>query len=182
VISRVVTVGGPPGSGKSTACRRVAEVLGLTYTSAGQLFRAEARQRGLDLEAFGRYAEAHPEVDRTLDERVQALARPGALIEGRIQGALCRRHATPVHDVLVTATLDVRVQRVAQRDHQSLEDARSAIVQREASERHRYRRFYDLDIDTEPSDLTVDTTDLPPDDVAERIVEFLRGRDAGPSR
>ncbi len=178
MISRVVTVGGPPGSGKSTACRRVATAWGLEYTSAGQLFRAEARARGLDLEAFGRYAEAHPEVDRTLDDRMGALARPGALLEGRIQGALCRRRGVPVYDLLVTASLPVRVRRVAERDHQSPEDAESAIVSREASERTRYARHYGIDVDREPVDYALDTSELPPDEVARRIGEFLGSREA----
>jgi CMP/dCMP kinase len=182
VISRVVTVGGPPGSGKSTACRLVAAAWALDYTSAGQLFRAEARRRGLDLEAFGRYAESHPEVDRALDDRLATAARPGALLEGRVQGALCRRRGTPVYDILVTAARPVRVRRVAERDHQTLADAESAIAHREASERTRYLRFYGLDPEREPADLTVDTSEIPPDEVARRIGAFLAAREGASAR
>ncbi|EQD35681.1 cytidylate kinase, partial [mine drainage metagenome] len=63
MIDVVVCIGGPPGSGKSTAGRKIAERLGLEYRSAGDIFRAEASQHGLDLEAFGRYADGPtPEV------------------------------------------------------------------------------------------------------------------------
>jgi len=172
----VVAVGGPPGGGKSTAGRLVAAELGLEYLSAGDVFRREAKARGLDLEAFGRYAEEHPEVDRGLDTRMQALARPGVLLDGRIQGALCRRHGTPVASIVVTAAADERARRVAGRDGQSVEEARRAIALREASERTRYLRFYGIDLDREPADLEVDSTTTPAHAVAASIVAYLKRR------
>jgi CMP/dCMP kinase len=174
VIGRVVAVGGPPGSGKSTAGRRVAEELGLRYCSAGDVFRAEARALGLDVEAYNRYAERHPEVDEKLDTSMQALARPGVLLDGRVQAALCLRNGRPVYSIVVTAAEEERVRRVALRDGQSLEEAHRRIREREASERERYRRLYALDLDSEPADLRVDSTSVPPEEVARTIVEFLR--------
>jgi CMP/dCMP kinase len=173
VIDRVVALGGPPGSGKSTAGRRVAERLGLEYRSAGDAFRAEAARRGMDVEAFSQFAESHPEVDRDLDRSMQALARPGRLLDGRIQGTLCRRAGTPVADIVVTAELAERIRRVAHRDGQSEAEATRRVRDREASERARYREFYGIDLDREAPDLSIDSTALPPDEVAERIVAFL---------
>jgi len=179
VIGWVVAIGGPPGSGKSTAARRVADALGLEVRSAGEEFRAEAARRGLDLEAFGRYAEAHPEVDRELDERMQRFARPGTLLDGRIQGVLCRRHGIPVRSVVVTAEEGERVRRVAERDHLTVEDAARHVRAREASERTRYLRFYGIDLGREPADLTVDSTHAGPAEVARAIVDFVRPTPAG---
>lgn len=182
MIDRVVAIGGPPGSGKSTAGRLVASELALEYRSAGDVFRAEAKTRGLDLEAFGRFAETHPEVDRSLDATMQALARPGVLLDGRIQAALCRRAGRPVYAIVVTAEEAERARRVAQRDGQSLPDALTQIRARTDSERTRYRRIYDLDPESEPVDLTVDSTTTPAAKVAERIVHFLRSRSPGGAR
>lgn len=176
MIRRVVTIAGPPGSGKSTAGRRVAEALGLDYRSAGELFRAEAAARGLDLAAFGAYAEAHPEVDRTLDERMQALAVPGRLLDGRIQGALCRRAHRPVWAVVVTAAPEARAARVAGRDGGTPAAVAAALRARADSERRRYRAFYGIDVDAEPADLTVDATTAGPAEVAGTIVRFLTDR------
>jgi predicted cytidylate kinase len=182
VIRSVVTVGGPPGSGKSTAGRRVARELGLDYRSAGEVFRAEAKARGLDLESFGRYAEAHPEVDRELDRAMEALARPGVLLEGRIQGALCRRRGVPVIAIVITASAAERARRLAGRDRLSVEAASRAIAVREASERARYLRFYGIDVDREPADLVVDSTSQGPDEVVASVVAFLKGRGEGAAR
>jgi len=182
VIHAVVTVGGPPGSGKSTAGRLVAESLKIEFSSAGELFRAEARRHGMDLSAFGRYAAAHPEVDRELDGRMQSLAQPGRLLDGRIQGALCRRAGRPVYDFVITATEEVRVRRVADRDGQSIEEARAKVREREASERDRYLRFYGIDLGTERPDLVVESSDRPPLEVADAILSFVRDREAASLR
>lgn len=173
MIRRVVTIAGPPGSGKSTAGRLVAEALGLEFRSAGELFRAEAARRDLSLEAFGEYARAHPEVDRELDRTMQSLAAPGRLLEGRIQGALCRRAGTPVHAIVVTAAEGERARRVAGRDRLSVEEALRRIRAREEVERARYRDFYGLDLDRGPSDLTIDSTHQSARAVAAEIVAYL---------
>ena len=178
MIRAVVTVGGPPGSGKSTAGRLVATALELEFRSAGDLFRAEARRRGMDLATFGQYASTHPEVDRDLDRSMQALATPGRLLDGRIQGPLCRRAGVGVYDVVVTAREDVRIQRVATRDGQSVDEARRLVRDREASERDRYRRYYGIDLDREPASLVVDSSDRPPEAVAEAILAYVREREA----
>lgn len=182
MIRRVVALGGPPGSGKSTAGRLVAQELGLEFCSAGELFRAEGLARGMDVEAFGQYAGSHPEVDRELDRAMQALATPGRLLEGRIQGALCRQNGVPVHYIVVTASEEERVRRVARRDGQSVEEARARIRAREVAEQDRYRRFYGIDLDREIPDLTVDSTVPPPATVAEAIVTFVRAREARDER
>ena len=180
MISRVVTLGGPPGSGKSTAARLAGARLGLTLKVAGAMFRDEARRRGLDVEAFGHYARDHPEVDRDLDRAMQAEARPGVLLEGRIQGPLCRQRGTPAYAIVVTAREDERARRVAGRDHQPVAEALARIREREASERERYLRFYGIDLDREVADLTIDSSDRPADAVAEAIVAFVVGRESGP--
>jgi CMP/dCMP kinase len=179
VIGRVVALGGPPGSGKSTAGRRVAETLGLHYHSAGEVFRAEAAARSMDVEGFNRYAERHPEVDRALDDRMQALARPGVLLDGRVQGVLCRRRGTPVYAIVVTAAEDERARRVAARDGQPFAEALERIRARAASERRRYLDLYGIEVDGEVGDLTIDSTSTPAEAVAQQIVAFLRRSDAG---
>jgi len=171
-----IALSGPPGSGKSTAGRRAAELLDLEFVSAGALFRAEAARRGLDLAEFSRLAESDPRIDRALDDEVLARLAPGRLVEGRLVGLLGRRRGIPLLYVRVTAPEEVRVARIAQRDHQELARARALTREREASERARYRRYYDLDLDDEAPDLSVDSATLPAEEVARAIARFARGR------
>ncbi len=176
--SAVVAVGGPPGGGKSTAGRSVARALGLEYRSAGDLFRAEAARHLLDLEAFSHFAETHPEVDRGVDEAMARLARPGVLLDGRIQGPLLRRRGVPVVAIVITAREDVRIRRVASRDRQPLDEAGRRLRERAASERARYLAEYGIDLDREVGDLTIDSSDLSPAEVHDRLIAFLGERAA----
>lgn len=173
----VVCVGGPPGGGKTTAGRGVAKELGLEYLSAGTIFREEAARRGLDVEAFNHYAEAHPEIDRAIDDEMRRRARPGMLLDGRIQGPLLQRAGVKVRSIVITAREPVRFERVARRDGQPLAEASRRVRERAESERARYRAEYGIDLDREPADLTVDSSDLSIGEVRDRVVRFLRSID-----
>jgi predicted cytidylate kinase len=168
-----VAVSGPPGSGKSTAGRLAADSLGLEFVSAGSLFRAEAARRGLSLAEFGALAERDPSIDRKLDEQMVRSAQPGRLLDGRLVGALARRAGLSIVVVLVKAPEEVRVERIARRDGVGLEVARAQTREREESERRRYWRYYQIDLDEEKPDLTVDSSALTPEAVAARIVQFV---------
>ncbi len=179
MIDRVVTITGPPGSGKSTAGRLVAAALALDFRSAGELFRAEAAHRSMDVEAFSRYAELHEDVDRTLDDEMVKLAAPGRLLDGRLTGALARRRGVPCHYLRVTCEAAERYRRLAGRDGRSLEDATARTVAREASERDRYLRYYGIDLDREVPDLSVDSTHLSARDVSGRLLSYLQSQSPG---
>ena len=178
-VGRLVALGGPPGSGKSTAGRAAAQTLSLEFVSAGALFRAEAEHRGLTLEGLSKLAEEEPAIDRALDDRMLSLARPGRLLDGRVIGALCRSRGIPADYVWITAPEAVRVARLAERD--GLDPGRCLAVTRarEASERRRYLAYYGIDLAREVADLTIDSAVLPATEVARRIVEFVGHREAG---
>ena len=176
MIDRVITITGPPGSGKSTAGRGLADRLGLEFRSAGELFRARARSRGLSLAEFSRLAESDESIDRALDEEMLHWAAPGRVLEGRITGALCRRRGIPCFYLVVTARPDVRYQRLAGRDRAPLAETTSATPLREASERDRYIRYYGIDLDRESADLSVDSSELDAAAVVERLAEYVRAQ------
>ncbi len=175
MIDRPITLGGPPGGGKSTAGRALALRLGLTYVSVGEFFRAEGRARGMTVEEYSGFALAHPEVDERLDRRVQEFARPGHVLDGRIQGPLARRRGVAVYGFIVTARPEIRAARVAHRDGLGIEEAARRIAGREASEIARYRRLYGIDLTAESDDTTIDSSDLTPPDVVERLIGRLPG-------
>jgi len=111
-----------------------------------------------------------------------ALGIPGRPLDGRVQGPLCRRAGVPVYDVVVTAREEVRVRRVAERDGQSVDEARRLVREREASERDRYRRYYAIDLEHETPGLLVDSSDAPPLAVADQVLAFIRSREAAADR
>ncbi len=175
---RIVTISGPPGSGKTTAGRLAALTAGVPFRSAGELFRAEAASRGVDLDQLSRMAESDPSIDQSLDQRLLDEARPREIVEGRITGALLRRRSVPVFYVVVDAEDSVRFQRVSERDHLPLEEARRRTSAREKSEQERFWRYYQVELRSETADLKVDSTRLPPSEVARLIAEGARSAGA----
>jgi cytidylate kinase len=139
----IVTVSGEIGAGKSTVARHLAQALGLRYLSGGEIFREEARRRGLTLAALGSLAEQDQSIDRDLDRRqVEAARGGGMLIDSRLSGWLIDGDLR----LWFRAPLHVRAARVAARDGGSPEEALRELQAREESERRRYREIYQVDL------------------------------------
>ena len=174
----IVAVGGPPGSGKTTAADLYARTYGAEFISGGRLFREMAAERGMDLVAFGAYAEQHHDVDRQLDGMILAAVRKASstgrdvVVDGRIQAHLLARAHIEAYGVLVTAPVEVRAKRVADREGKSEKAALEEIVTRERSERARYRAIYGIDLDDMGVfALHIDSAQLRPEAIVKRMHE-----------
>ncbi len=178
----IVAVGGPPGSGKTTVAERFASAHGYTLVSAGMRFRKMAQEAGMDLEGFGRKAEKDPSIDRSLDQSIlEEILRHDStgrdvIVDGRIQAHLLALRRVPCLKVFIDAPLEVRAQRVAGREHKSVEAAKTEISEREKSERARYRSIYGIDLaDTDLYDLAVDSSDKSPDAIVALVWARVEG-------
>lgn len=176
----IVTVSGEVGAGKSTVARALAQTLGLRYLSSGEIFREEARRRGVSLGELGRLAERDPSIDRRIDETQVAEARGGEIvIESRLSGWLVDGDVR----VWLRAPLEVRATRVAARDGVPADSARAEIMEREDCERRRYAVLYRIDFgDLTRYHLILDTSLWGPADITHAIVglaQALRGARSG---
>ena len=178
----IVAIGGPPGSGKTTVAERFAQAHAYALVSAGFKFRAMAKDRGLDLAAFGRAAEKDPDIDRSLDHavledilRLDSLGRD-VIVDGRIQAHLLTLRRVPCLKVLIDAPLEVRAQRIAGRETKDVKAAEREISAREASERLRYQSLYGIDLsDRSVYDLVIDSSDKTPDQIVELVWSRVEG-------
>lgn len=168
----IVTVSGEVGAGKSTVARALAQTLGLRYLSSGEIFRAEARRRGVSLAELGRLAERDPSIDRRIDETQVSEARGGGIVvESRLSGWLIDGDVR----VWLRAPLEVRAGRVAARDGSTLEAARAEIQDREECERRRYAALYRIDLlDLTRYHLVLDTSLWGPGDIMQAIAGLSR--------
>ncbi len=75
----IVTVSGPPGSGKSTLSKILSVRLGLELVSMGDIFRNCAEERCMCLAEFGYLAKNNCEIDREIDEMQKKSQRKGII-------------------------------------------------------------------------------------------------------
>ncbi len=156
-MSPVITLGGLHGTGKSSVADLIAKEFNLRRTSAGMIFRTMAKERGMTLEDFSKLAKEDQSIDRMLDDRLKEEAKRGdVVIDGQLAAWMAGDHAD--FKILLTAPLDVRVKRIAQRDGRDFEEALHETRVREEIERERYLEFYEIDItDLSIYDLIINT-------------------------
>jgi len=110
------------------------------------MFRKLADERKISLEKFQELAATDPSIDRLVDERTMVEAERGdVVVDGQLAGWVLKE----ISDlrVLLTAPLVVRLERIAARDHISLEEARRQTLHREGVQAERYRKHYGFSVD-----------------------------------
>jgi cytidylate kinase len=174
----IITVGGLPGSGKSTFAKLIAKHLGMEYLSAGQAFRRMASDRGMDLEAFSQLAEGNHEIDREIDEMQVEMSRgKDVVVDSRLSAWVIEE---PDLRIYLAVDRNERARRVSERDDIPMEQAIKLVTEREESERRRYREIYDIDVtDIGVYDIIINSGTFLPDDIlkiALTALDAVRGK------
>ncbi|WP_266078221.1 (d)CMP kinase [Haladaptatus caseinilyticus] len=174
----LLTVSGPPGSGKSTTAEGLAEIFGLEHVSGGDIFRELAAERDLTPLEFNKLAEEDEEIDRDLDRRLREIAveRDDVVLESRLAGWLAGEHAD--FRIWLDAPLDVRAARIADREEKAVEQAATETRARAGSEAQRYDEYYNIDItDLTIYDLSINTARWDPEDVLDMLTTAVEDYD-----
>lgn len=181
----IITISGLPGSGKSTVAKILAEKLGFKQYYAGQVRREAARKRGMTLGEFNTLGEKDISTDKLVDDVLSELGKKedNIVVQGR----------TAFHFIpnSVKIFLDVDLKEGARRIFEekrhankrnekaarTVEEELKIQQERMKSDTKRYRKYYGIDcFDKKHFDLVVDTTDISPERVVERILKFLKER------
>jgi CMP/dCMP kinase len=174
----IITISGALGSGKSTVAKILVEKFNLKHYSTGDFMREIAAKRGVTLLELGKLAETDKSIDEELDERQIKL---GEEEDNFIIDARLGWHFIPNS---VKIFLDVSDEEAAKRifkegrkDEKYNTDLQATlenIKNRRESEIKRYQDYYNLNYyDHNNYDLVVDTTGIPAEEVAERIIKFI---------
>lgn len=173
IILVTIVFSGPPGGGKTTYAKMLAEHLGLRYYSAGKIFRRIAEERGLSIEELSLLAARDPSIDLEIDRVSYEEALKGNVV---LDGHLVAWIVADVADIkiYVTAPLIVRVKRISMRDNVSFEKALRETIIRENVQRERFMRYYGIDVyDLSIFDLVISSENLSIDEVFDIIKDFV---------
>lgn len=167
-----ITISGPPGSGKSTLSKILASRLNMELVSVGDIFRKMANDRCMSLEEFGMLAKSDERIDRELDEEQKKIAgeKENIILEGRLSGFLVNADLK----VWLKAPLEIRAERIAEREKKPVSVAMKEASEREECEKDRYLKYYCIDIrDLSVYDLVIDSSKLKPEDISEIVLKAV---------
>ena len=174
-----ITISGNAGSGKSTVAKLLSKKLRLKHYSIGDLMRAMATEKGLSLLELNKLAEKDPSIDFELDNNLKELGKTkdNFVVDGRLTAFFI-----PYAKVRVFLDADdkVRAERILKHKRQqekskNLKETIRNIKKREESEKKRYQKYYGVNyFDKKLYNYVIDTTNLNPNQVAEKIIEFAK--------
>ncbi|MCS7097009.1 MAG: AAA family ATPase [Candidatus Methanomethylicia archaeon] len=170
----VITVSGPPGSGKSTQAFKIARKMNLRYFSIGKCFREIAERMNIGFEELHKLAENDPKYDYEVDKRTLIEADIGnVVIDGHLTGWIAKDKADI--KIYLTAPLEERVRRIAKRDGKNIMEALIEVKKREESNSIRYKNYYGIDInDLSVYDIVINTDKWKEEEVTEVLIYLIQ--------
>lgn len=166
----IITIGGLAGSGTTTAAKILSEKLQIPFLSAGEIFRQMAKEKGMDILEFGEYAEGNDEIDLEIDKRQAQLAKEkqNIIVEGRLSAYFVEADLK----IWFVAPIDVRTNRISNREDKSIETVKNEIIARGKSEAIRYQEIHGIDINNmEVYDLVINSHSFKPEGIADIILK-----------
>ncbi|MEM3615066.1 MAG: AAA family ATPase [Candidatus Methanomethylicia archaeon] len=172
--SIVIAISGPPGSGKSTHAKIIADKINLRYFSTGKHFREIAERMGLKLSEFHKIAEKDPKYDFEIDQMTLKEAEGGnVVLDGHLTGWIAKDKADI--KIYLTAPIEERAKRIAKRDEKSFEESLKDIIYREKSNRMRYKKYYGIDVnDISIYDVILNTGKWDVEDVSSTLIYLIK--------
>jgi len=155
-----VTISGPPGSGTSTLVSRISESRGWASLNGGEIFREEAKTRGLTVEQLSSEAKEDLEVDRTLDSLLQkrmSSRESPEIVESRLSGWWAHKNNLNCLRVWVNVSEEERARRIQKREGGEFVECLQKSQMRQKDDMERYSGLYGIDLDDmSPYNLVID--------------------------
>jgi len=174
-----IAVSGKSGCGNTTVSRILSDALGLKFINF--TFRSLAQEKSLELREILEMAAKDDSWDREVDTRQVKLAREAG---GCILGSRLAIWMLPEADlkVYLSARPETRAKRIQLREGGRIRHIARFTDERDKQDHERYLRIYNIDnYNYSFSDLIIETDDLDPAEIAEKIIAELEKKFASRS-
>lgn len=174
-----ITVSGPPGSGTSTLVDKICQSRNWSSLNGGDIFRAEASQRGLSVVDFSALCKQDLDVDRALDAKLKEIISSSdspEVVESRLCGWWAHQLSLDCLRVWVSVSDKERARRIHTREGGEYMERLTESKQRQADDNQRYIELYGIDMaDLTPYNLIIDADEIDADEVFRLVSDELGG-------
>lgn len=172
----ILTMTGKPCSGKSTIAQILQEKYGFKRIGVGDMFKTEAKKRGMSAEEFNAYCIKDPAYDFFIDNETARLGKELANEKIIFDSRLAWHFVPNSFKVFVDVSEDEMTKRLTNSDRTGKEKitdakkARESLVNRFNLENKRYQQIYKVDnLNMTNYDLVIDTTNITAEEAADKI-------------
>lgn len=142
-----ITISGRIGSGASTLAGHLKNALGWGFLNGGDLFRSFAKEKGLNIIDTNKRPD---KIDLEYEEKIKKILNEQSrqIIQSHLAG-FDAQNISGVYKILVICEdvngedkVDIRIDRLVNRDGKTVEDAKYEIFERERQNLEKWRRLY----------------------------------------
>ncbi len=181
----IISIGGAPGSGKSTIAKRLAEKLGWPRYYIGSIMREKAKQKGMTLKKYIKLCQTDSSADLEVDEYQKELgqSKDNFIIEGRTSWHFIPDSIKIYLDVsekegairVFKEMQKSKSRRNEDKNLRSVKDVLASHQQRKKNDKERYKKYFNINIfNLRNYDFILDTTKLNKDQVFAKVYEYIK--------
>ena len=180
----IITLSGKPGSGKSSTADKVAELLGYTPHSSGDMVRKVLAKNKMTLEEYNDQAETNHDLDTQIDDELRHLREKNDIVVDSRLGFYWIPESFKVYLDLDLDTATARIFKDAVTNSArssvvtsstSLYDVSRQVKERMLNEQSRFRQLYGVDpFNKNHFDLVIDTSRNDPQSVAIAVFDSYK--------
>ena len=173
----IISLGGELASGKGTVSKILMKDLNFGVYKNGDYFRKLAKDMGMDVTTFNIYVKEHPEIDRKIEYSATEYAKEhdNFIIDARLGWYAVPESFKVYLKVNINEAAKRALNDLNRKDSENFttfEEQKADIMKRYQLENERYFNLYGVRKEDESNyDLVIDTTNLTPDEVADKIKE-----------